>query len=133
MGNPAKRLGQPPPESRDIGEKGCGFWPKKSAENGSKKGGAAPKKIDAALPERGSPFFTEVDCGGRLLLPGLSDAHVHVTAASTADLAGLLSLSESLVTARALVQLEQMLMRGFTTVRDVVRAAAPFPALPSLN
>ena len=86
---------------------------------------------DAALPERGSPFFTEVDCGGRLLLPGLSDAHVHVTAASTADLAGLLSLSESLVTARALVQLEQMLMRGFTTVRDVVRAAVPSQLYPA--
>ena len=63
-------------------------------------------------------YCLSLDCGGRLLLPGLCDAHVHATAVS-ADLGGILSLSESLVTARAVVQLEQMLMRGFTTVRDV--------------
>jgi imidazolonepropionase-like amidohydrolase len=48
---------------------------------------------------------------------GLCDAHVHVTA-TTANLAGLYSLPESLVTARAADILEGMISRGFTTVRD---------------
>jgi imidazolonepropionase-like amidohydrolase len=48
---------------------------------------------------------------------GLCDAHVHVTA-TTANLAGLYSLPESLVTARAADILEGMIARGFTTVRD---------------
>ncbi len=69
-------------------------------------------------PTGDARYSVTIDCGGRLLLPGLCDAHVHATAVS-ADLGGILSLSESLVTARAMVQLEQMLMRGFTTVRDV--------------
>jgi hypothetical protein len=42
---------------------------------------------------------------------------VHVTA-TTANLAGLYSLPESLVTARAADILEGMISRGFTTVRD---------------
>lgn len=48
-------------------------------------------------------------CGGRVLMPGLCDAHVHVTAC-TANLPGLLALSESLVAARAGRVLEGMLM-----------------------
>ncbi|KAK9797015.1 hypothetical protein WJX73_006150 [Symbiochloris irregularis] len=51
------------------------------------------------------------------VIPGLCDAHIHCTA-STANLPGLLSLPESLVTAQAALELEQMLARGFTTVRD---------------
>jgi hypothetical protein len=43
----------------------------------------------AALSEAGAAAV--VDCRGLWLLPGLSDAHVHVTAV-TADLAGLMSL-----------------------------------------
>ncbi|KIZ07154.1 amidohydrolase [Monoraphidium neglectum] len=58
-----------------------------------------------------------IDCGGMWLLPGLCDAHVHCTAV-TADLAGLQSLPESLVTAGAAEILGGMLLRGFTTVRD---------------
>lgn len=61
--------------------------------------------------------FVHIDCGGMWLLPGLCDAHVHVTAV-TADLAALQSLPESLVTAGAARVLEGMLLRGFTTVRD---------------
>lgn len=58
-----------------------------------------------------------IDCRGMVLMPGLCDAHVHVTAC-TADLPGLLSLSESLVATRAARVLEGMLARGVTTVRD---------------
>ena len=41
----------------------------------------------------------EIDCGGMWVMPGLCDAHVHCTAV-TADLARLMSLPESYVTAR---------------------------------
>ncbi len=55
---------------------------------------------------------------GLFLLPGLVDAHVHVTAA-TADLAALTEWSPAYVTAHAATILRGMLDRGFTTVRDV--------------
>jgi imidazolonepropionase-like amidohydrolase len=58
------------------------------------------------------------DLHGMTLLPGLIDAHVHVTAV-TADLARLAEWSPAYVTARAARVLEGMLRRGFTTVRDV--------------
>ena len=58
-----------------------------------------------------------IEVGGRILLPGLCDAHVHVTA-WTANLALLKNSSSAYVTARASQILEGMLMRGFTTVRD---------------
>ncbi len=59
-----------------------------------------------------------IDLRGRFVLPGLIDAHVHVTAV-TADLPALRSMPASYVTARAIHVLRGMLMRGFTTVRDV--------------
>lgn len=58
------------------------------------------------------------DLRGMTLLPGLIDAHVHVTAV-TADLARLAEWSPAYVTARAARVLVGMLRRGFTTVRDV--------------
>eukprot|EP00878_Enallax_costatus_P029472 GHUV01031959.1.p1 GENE.GHUV01031959.1~~GHUV01031959.1.p1 ORF type:complete len:291 (+),score=45.05 GHUV01031959.1:548-1420(+) len=70
--------------------------------------------VDAQIPPEGAVV---VNCHGMLLMPGLCDAHVHVTA-TTANLAGLYSLPESLVTARAADILEGMISRGFTTVRD---------------
>lgn len=59
-----------------------------------------------------------VDLGGRTLMPGLIDAHVHVIA-GTADLGRNAALPDSLVAVRALTIMRGMLMRGFTTVRDV--------------
>lgn len=59
-----------------------------------------------------------LDAGGRTVMPGLVDAHVHVTAA-TADLAAQAEWSGSYVTAYAGRIMADMLARGFTTVRDV--------------
>lgn len=59
-----------------------------------------------------------IDVRGMTLMPGLIDAHVHVTAV-TADLAALPEWSPTYVTARAARVLAGMLLRGFTTVRDV--------------
>ena len=61
---------------------------------------------------------TIVDIGGRTLLPGLIDAHVHVTAA-TADLGAMIEWSPHYVAAHTARILSGMLNRGFTTVRDV--------------
>ncbi len=57
------------------------------------------------------------DLKGKTLMPGLCDAHVHVTAFDL-NLAKLESYSPSYITARSLKIAEDMLKRGFTTVRD---------------
>jgi imidazolonepropionase-like amidohydrolase len=57
------------------------------------------------------------DLRGRTLMPGLCDAHVHVTQL-TSDLASLRNAAPSYVSAQASVVLREMLGRGFTTVRD---------------
>ena len=62
-----------------------------------------------------------IDAGGRVVLPGLIDAHVHVVAASH-DLTALGMQPPSLVTAQASAILRGMLHRGFTTVRDAAGA-----------
>lgn len=58
-----------------------------------------------------------LDLAGRTLMPGLCDAHVHVTAIEP-DLAELDRLSPSYIAARSINVLSGMLRRGFTTVRD---------------
>lgn len=65
-----------------------------------------------------APGATRLDLGGRTLMPGLIDCHVHVIA-TTADLGANALLPDSLITARATPIMRDMLMRGFTTVRDV--------------
>ena len=62
-----------------------------------------------------------IDAAGRVVLPGLIDAHVHVVAASH-DLVGLARQPASLVGAQASQILREMLQRGFTTVRDAAGA-----------
>ena len=59
-----------------------------------------------------------IDLAGKTLMPGLIDCHVH-TIAVLADLGRNAMLPDSLVTARATRVMRDMLMRGFTTVRDV--------------
>ena len=60
---------------------------------------------------------TVIDAGGRVLMPGLIDAHVHA-ALTTVDLAALVRRSLSWVAIETKFILEGMLRRGFTTVRD---------------
>lgn len=62
-----------------------------------------------------------IDAAGRVVLPGLIDAHVHVVASSH-DLSGLALQPASLVTAESSAILRGMLHRGFTTVRDAAGA-----------
>lgn len=58
-----------------------------------------------------------VDCGGRTLMPGLIDCHVHVYLVEL-GLARLEAMPLTLLTAKASKLLRDMLDRGFTTVRD---------------
>ena len=61
---------------------------------------------------------TTLDCRGATLMPGLTDAHVHICAVEANVLEQYRQLPPSLLAARALRRAEECLLQGFTTVRD---------------
>jgi imidazolonepropionase-like amidohydrolase len=61
---------------------------------------------------------TTVDCKGKTLMPGLTDAHVHICAVEGNITDQHRFLPPSLLAAKALRRAEECLMQGFTTVRD---------------
>ena len=60
----------------------------------------------------------EVALGGRTLMPGLIDCHVHVVA-ETLDLWGNMIAPSSLAALRSARVMNKALLRGFTTLRDL--------------
>lgn len=74
---------------------------------------------------RGDPVL--IDCGGKTLMPGLIDAHVHTMMESISLNAGLTS-DISYVTLVAARAAEKQLLRGFTTVRDLGGASMSLKA-----
>jgi imidazolonepropionase-like amidohydrolase len=58
-----------------------------------------------------------VDCGGRTLMPGLIDSHVHVFLTEV-YIRSMESMPLTLMTARAIGMMKGMIDRGFTSVRD---------------
>jgi imidazolonepropionase-like amidohydrolase len=78
--------------------------------------------------DRGDAFV--IDAGGRVAVPGLIDAHVHVMAVSH-EIWRLNAQPPSLITAQSRPILESMLQRGFTTVRDA--AGADFGLQEAVN
>ncbi|WP_010408714.1 metal-dependent hydrolase family protein [Citromicrobium sp. JLT1363] len=92
--------------------------------------GTASEPVDIAIlgnqiAEIGTSLGAEdgqrIQGGGRFLLPGLIDCHVHPFLAD-ANLARLNEVPPTLMSARAGRILEGMLQRGFTTVRDAAGA-----------
>jgi imidazolonepropionase-like amidohydrolase len=75
--------------------------------------------IESVLPPRVAPpgAEREIDCGGRVLMPGLIDAHWHAVFAAVSVATGMTADPGYLHIAAA-VQAERTLQRGFTTVRD---------------
>ena len=62
-----------------------------------------------------SPDAETIDLGGRTLMPGLIDCHAHVFIAQFTDNQSVLP---SEMTARSSTYLREMILRGFTTIRD---------------
>jgi imidazolonepropionase-like amidohydrolase len=60
---------------------------------------------------------TRIDLGGRTIMPGLIDAHVHIFL-SKLPLTALESMPLTLLAVNASILMRAMLLRGFTTVRD---------------
>ncbi len=73
--------------------------------------------VEVSDREIAAPDAARIDVGGRTLMPGLIDAHVHAVI-TTMNLASMTSRPASLVAIEAARILERMLLRGFTTVRD---------------
>lgn len=92
-------------------------------EAGTSRDGQAVLVKDGRIAAVGSgieaPAETRVlDLGGRTLMPGLIDCHVHVVAESL-DLWSNMIAPSSLAGLRAARVMEEMLQRGFTTIRDL--------------
>ena len=64
-----------------------------------------------------APGADVIDCGGRTMMPGLIDSHVHVIL-SEVNIGYLESIPLTLMTARAARLMLGMINRGFTSVRD---------------
>ncbi len=64
-----------------------------------------------------SNVATVIDCGGRVLMPGLIDCHVH-SMHSEVYMRRMEDVPLTLAAARGARRLKEMLDRGFTTVRD---------------
>ena len=82
----------------------------------------ADGRVEAVIQPGGPvPVGEVVDLGGRVVLPGLIDCHVHVMAVHH-DVWQLSMQPPTYITAQATHVLEGMLLRGFTTVRDAAGA-----------
>ncbi|MFP5319775.1 MAG: amidohydrolase family protein [Acidimicrobiia bacterium] len=73
--------------------------------------------VEDGVPISGPDDVEVIDAGGRTLMPGLIDAHVHA-AITTMDLAAMARRSPTRVGIETKAILERMVRRGFTTVRD---------------
>jgi len=69
---------------------------------------------------------TVIDCRGHTLMPGLTDAHVHICAVDVNILEQHRLYPPSLLAAKAFRMLEDTLQQGYTTVRDAGGADAGF-------
>lgn len=70
-----------------------------------------------------APDAETVDLGGRTLMPGLIDCHLHIISVHLKNANDTLRhMQPSLMNAYAAIKLKRILMRGFTTARDMCGA-----------
>lgn len=83
----------------------------------------------SAAPITVEQNVTKINGGGRTLMPGLIDVHVHMVfgALTMQDMMSP-GLSENLILEKAGASAHKMLMRGFTSVRDVGGPIFPLKA-----
>ncbi|HRN57879.1 MAG TPA: amidohydrolase family protein, partial [Agriterribacter sp.] len=83
----------------------------------------------SAAPVTVSPGVTKIDGAGRTLMPGLIDVHVHM-AFGALTMQDMMSpdLSENTMLEKVSISAAKMLMRGFTSVRDVGGPIFPLKA-----
>jgi len=70
----------------------------------------------------------EIQGGGRFLMPGLSDAHVHLMGNANSMLDFVQGATGTLY-GNTIAEAKRMLLRGFTTVRDMGGDTAPIKSL----
>jgi len=80
------------------------------------------EKISSTAKPESDGSVMRIDGGGRVLMPGLIDAHWHSMFLATTPLVGLMS-DVGYINLLAAAQANATLMRGFTTVRDLGGAA----------
>ena len=81
------------------------------------EGGRIVEVVEDGAPLSAPGELVVFDAGGRTLMPGLIDAHVHASI-TTMDLAAMARRPATRMAIEAKAVLERMLRRGFTTVRD---------------
>lgn len=77
--------------------------------------------------DTGTPA-TEIDGGGRFLMPGMSDVHVHLMGNSNGYL-DFVTGPTGLLYGNTIAEAKRMLLRGFTSVRDMGGDTAPVKQL----
>ncbi|WP_411342769.1 amidohydrolase family protein [Paenibacillus sp. WLX1005] len=76
---------------------------------------AAGVAADMTIPEG----TQTVDVTGKIIMPGLIDAHVHVIGSKSLNMAQVALEPQAMQMGRALLDLPRLINAGFTTVRDV--------------
>ena len=79
--------------------------------------GGRIKAVEPAEKPLAAPV-RKVDCGGRVLMPGLIDAHYHVMMASL-PLSELMTADIGYINLAAAAEASRILLRGFTSIRDM--------------
>lgn len=77
-----------------------------------------------------APGATEIDGGGRTLIPGLIDAHFHISY-SQFSVPELMGSDIEMYTIKSVKGAEKALMRGFTTIRDM--GGTPFSVKKAID
>jgi len=86
----------------------------------------------SAVRRLAGPATREIDCGGRTVIPGLMDGHLHNAARGLGvDLAGVRSMAELLAAVEARVEVRQARRRWWCPTRTGTRrSSAKAPAAP---